>query len=103
MADIGNEGRCTKQVAKKGYSRKRKYHVNQWSKLRKKSSGSSKRQSVVTNEAKVTTISANKVQDGHVTEAEELPQGYRMIDISIIQDILGAVLYQNVRKRCCIL
>ena len=43
------------------------------------SSGSLKRQSVVADEVKVTAISAKKVQDVHVTEAEQLPSW--MIDI----------------------
>ena len=80
----GDAGRCTKLSSKKKYSKKRHFAGNQYTKEKKKTK----------------TVSEKKIEEIVVDVDETLterPEGYRLFDMDIFQEILSAVLCPE----CC--
>lgn len=88
---IGNAGRCPKRNSKRVYTKKRKFSANQHTKNKQQK----KRKSVVSDEALEATISGKKIVSINVPKPSDNIQGYRVIDMTILDSIVSKLLCPN--------
>ena len=90
----GNAGRCVKKHSRRVYSKRRKFAGNQFTKNKNKNGRKEQRKSVVSSDAREATISGKKVVDISVPNPKpnEDIQGYRLIDMSILDGIVCKLL-----------
>ena len=92
----GNADHCKKDGSKKKYCRKRRFGGNQYSNKTDKTSTEeagttkSRRQSVVTEEDKENTATNKKVKNVFLKQSNSI-EGFRLIDMPILQDLLGSL------------
>ena len=77
---VGDESRCTKVYSKRVYRKSRRCHGNQHSNKAKKKT-TTDRKSIVTEDARKSTISGKKIMDITAPKYTQNIDGYRLIDM----------------------
>ena len=92
-SETGNASKCAKKSSKRNYTRKRKFKGNQYTDKHniinaEQGTTKTRRQSVVTEEDKMSSASSKKVKEVTATKSDGL-EGFRLVDMSILRNIIG--------------